>query len=471
MTIPKLADVVNMTENQLSDARNDLLAKIDELDEVVNSGGKWDDNQRKNYAGHVELLEAVTNAIGNTPQGLREKAEALRVVHNLSNVSKNANLFNGSVKTRPAWEDDPKKGFESDGQFLNAVVNMYRNGGTEDDRLKAVINAVGSDEYSRGSWESAGVAIPRGFLGTVLKTTSEQDFITSRMTPVAMGTTSLDIVARVDKDHRTSVTGGTIAYRTSETKTVELTKDKYETVSLKAHELNVATAATKQIMRDSPISIASLIESSFPEAIQYKRTEEYLFGDGNGRPLGALSSNNSALLTLDRTDGQADAVILSGQDIYNMRKRVYKYDQSVWIANIDLYDILSNLVIESPNNAGIVKLFYPQNPVAGMPDTLLGRPVIWTEFAPGVTSGNSGSDITEWDSKFLSCVNFSQMLYGYRSVDTMERSMHVRFLEREDLFLFTTEDDARPWWKTTLIPKRGVSTMSPFVTLSNTSVA
>ena len=467
----KVTDVVNMTESQLSDERTNILTKIDTLDEVVNAGGQWSEDQRKEYADHVARLEAVTNAIGNTSQGLREKAEALRVVHNLSNVSKNAGLFNGKITTRPAWEDDPKLGFKSDGEFLNSVVNLYKNGGTEDARLKAVINAVGSDEYSKGSWESAGLMIPRGFLGTVLSTPSEQDFITSRMTPVAMGASSVDINARVDKDHRTSVTGGTIAYRTSETKTVDLTKDKFEQISLKASELNVASAASKQLLRDSPVSIASLIESSFADAIQYKRTEEYLFGSGNGQPLGALNDNNTALLKLTRKAGQADAVILSGQDIYNVRKRVYRYDQAVWIANIDAYDIISNLVVESPNNAGIVKLFYPQSPVAGTPDSLLGRPIIFTEFSPGVTSGQDGSAITEWDNKFLSCVNFSQMLYGFRSVNSMERSMHVRFLEREDIFLFTTEDDARPWWKTVLTPKRGISTQSPFVTLLNTSTA
>jgi len=287
---------------------------------------------------------------------------------------------------------------------------------------------------------------------------------------VPMTTNSLDIPARVDKDHTTSVTGGTVAYRTAETKTVSLTKDQYEMVSLKLSELNVASAATRQIMQYSPISIAALIEQSQREAQQSKRMDEFLNGSGNGCPLGVLNVGNAALLEVDRTTGQADADILTGNDILLVRKRVYGYQNAVWIANIDLLEWVVKLCIESPNNAGVIKLFSPMDPASGRPDMLLGRPIYFTEYAPGIAT-DDGATIDEWSTHFLSCINFSQYLYGARGNGTMDRSIHVRFLEREEMFLFTSEDDGRPWWKTVMTPKNGISTQSPFVTLTNTSVA
>ena len=70
----------------------------------------------------------------------------------------------------------------------------------------------------------------------------------------------------------------------------------------------------------------------------------------------------------------------------------------------------------------------------------------------------------------LSCVNMSQYLYGELNQE-FNRSVHVRFSEREEVFQFVTSNDARPWWKTYLTPKKGVTTRSPFVTLTDTDVS
>jgi hypothetical protein len=61
------------------------------------------------------------------------------------------------------------------------------------------------------------------------------------------------------------------------------------------------------------------------------------------------------------------------------------------------------------------------------------------------------------------------MLFGERGTGNVTRSIHVRFLEREEVFMFTSYDDARPWWKDTFQPKNGGLTQSPFVVLSKTA--
>jgi hypothetical protein len=86
----------------------------------------------------------------------------------------------------------------------------------------------------------------------------------------------------------------------------------------------------------------------------------------------------------------------------------------------------------------------------------------------GIDTGD-GSAISEWKYNFLACVNATQMLYGERGTGEISRSIHVRFLEREEVFLFTSYDDARPWWKSTFQPKNGGLNLSPFVTLSKTA--
>ena len=200
-----------------------------------------------------------------------------------------------------------------------------------------------------------------------------------------------------------------------------------------------------------------------------KRIDELLLGNGNGSPLGVLNAANLALLKVDRVTNQRDNVIVSGMDVLNIAKRVYGYDKAIWIANHDLFAILATLCIESPNNAGIIKLFSPVEGGNGIMATLWGRPIFFTEYAPGVAT-STGSDISHWDDCFLSCINFSEMIYGELYTE-FNRSVHVRFSEREEVFQFVTANDARPWWKTVLTPKRGITTRSPFVALSNTDTS
>ena len=221
-------------------------------------------------------------------------------------------------------------------------------------------------------------------------------------------------------------------------------------------------------MADSPISIAALIDAGMRQEARSYRIDELLNGNGIGRPLGMLNANNASLITVLREVGQSTSSIVNGMNILKMRQRVWGYDNAVWLCSLDLYPIIFTLCIESPNNAGVIKLFAPGTG-AGLPDTLLGRPVIWTEYMNGISSGNDGNVISEWNDNFLACVNPTQMLFGERGTQNVTRSIHVRFLEREEVFMFTSYDDARPWWKSTFQPKNGGLTQSPFVVLSKTA--
>lgn len=471
-------DFKKMTYNELKDLRTSLLPVINTFSERIENGEKLlTPEERETLNVHVTELELINSVIENSDAGLLERGRTATIPGNTNNIANVFNTLSGNVSVKPNVENDPRFGFSTDRDFLLSVVNAYQ-GGPEalarnperiDDRLKAVVrNAVGDDEYSRGSWASAGVLIPDAMISRILSLTPEADFLTPRMTQIPMSVPTISIPARVDKNHSTSVTGGTRVYRTAETRTADKTKDVFELVKLEATEVVGESAATNMLMRYSPISIPALIESSMRLAAVDKRLDELINGQGNGTPLGFLNPANLALISVDRTAGQADTVIVSGRDIVRMSQRVWGYDNAIWIANWDLYEILSLVVHESPNNAGIVKMFSPMT--EGIGATLWGRPIFFTEYAPGIDSGQDGSQISEWATGFLSCVNMSQYLYG-ELYQEFNRSVHVRFSEREEVFQFVTSNDARPWWKTYLTPKKGVTTRSPFVTLTDTDVS
>jgi HK97 family phage major capsid protein len=462
-------DVIKMTVNQLQDERTRLITVTEVFDAKAD---KISPEDTQSYSEALDRIEAVQNALSKTNVGLGERKAALLATSRIANATSGLTFdFSKGVSTRPAWEDDKEKfGFRNQQEYLGAVINAYKHRSPDavDPRLKAaVMDAVGSDEFSKANWEAAGITVPRGFINTVMQLEPEADQLTSKMTRIPMTAPVVDIPCRVDKDHRTSVTGGFNVYRGKETASPTLSKNAMEMISLKAHELNGAAAATNQLMADSPLSIAALIDQGLRQEARSYRINELLNGNGIGRPLGMLNSANEALLTVLREAGQSTAVIVNGTNILKMRQRVWGYENAVWLCSLDLFPTIATLHIESPNNAGLVKLFYPAD--SANPDMLLGRPIVWTEYMNGITSGQDGSVISEWNSNFLACVNPTQMLYGERGTGTLTRSIHVRFLEREEVFLFTSFDDARPWWKSVLTPAKAGLTLSPFVVLSATT--
>lgn len=463
-------DFSKMKPEEIQESRENLMSVLNSYeDRVENKKETLSEADRTKWHEAIEEFTEVQNYFEKTDAGLAARSKTVTMGSDLNEVSNALRSLSGAIHTRPAFEDDPRFGFKTDNEFLREVVNAYKKPDAADNRIKAVVNAVGSDEYSRGNWQSAGILIPEAMIDRILSLTPEDDFITPRCTKIPMGASVVKIPARVDKDHSTSVTGGTRVYRTKETATVTKTKDKFEMVALDANEIVGEAAATNQLMRDSPISIASLIEASMKAANVDKRIDELLNGNGQGMPLGVLNPANLALIQVDRVANQSDSTIVSGMDVIKMAKRVWGYQNAIWIANHDLFEVLNTLVIESPNAAGIIKLFSPVEGGGGVMGTLWGRPLYFTEYANGIASGD-GSTISEWSDNFLSCINFSEMLYGERFTE-FNRSVHVRFSEREEVFQFVTENDARPWWKTYLQPKKGITTRSPFVTLNNTDTS
>jgi HK97 family phage major capsid protein len=253
-----------------------------------------------------------------------------------------------------------------------------------------------------------------------------------------------------------------VVYRKSEFQTSDKSKDSMELVSFKATELIGSAAVSDMLQRYSPVSVASMLRQAFSSAFDYKRMEEFLYGDGQGQPLGMFHpTNNPALIIQPRETAQAASDIVNGKNVLRMRSRAFRYNECYWICNPDLLFNIAQLHIESTNNAGILKYWAPG--VDGRPDTILGRPVIVTEHFNGINTG-TGTAVTDYTDQFLGLFNPNEYCYG-ELYEEEAVSAHVRFEERTKVYLFIKCDDGRSMWKTVLTPKRGKTTMSPFVVL------
>jgi len=389
---------------------------------------------------------------------------------------------------RSRAEDDPRYGFPNHREYLLSVMKNSQASSVpdvRDERLRPLalvpresdpadaaagggplaflqprawnpkfLAAAGSDE--QGSYQDSigGYAERTSLLPGLLTVGMENDPISGRTTAVPMGAVSVEILARTDKDHSSSVAGGFTVTRRPETVSPASSRSTLEKIKLRATSLFGVAFETEELLSDSVISFVALIDAGFRDQFAHHMIGERLRGTGGDQYLGILTALSASSLgptiSIAKETGQAAATIVTDNAL-KMRARCWGYGQAIWLANHDCYPQLAKLTI--PVGTGGVAV-YQQSLVEDRPDMLLGRPIFYTEYAS--TLGTQGD---------LICSNWSQFLEGlYQPLQSAE-SMHVRFLNHERTFKFWLRNCGAPWWRTALTPNQSTATLSPFVVL------
>jgi HK97 family phage major capsid protein len=345
-------------------------------------------------------------------------------------------------------QQDPRRGFSDIRDMFESVVNGAKTGQV-DNRLKPLA-AVGSDEHSTFADPFGGFLIPEQLMPGVMEVAPEADPTAGLVTQIRMNVPTVKINARVDKNHSSSVSGGLTVARESETGTGTSSRQKYEQVTLDAHDIVGVAYISDRLIESSPSSIVDLINAGFAQEFASKQLDEKLTGTGASEPEGIL--NADCLVTVAKETNQT-ADTINGDNLVKMRARSYNFGNSIWMANHDTYPQLAKAHLGGTNSDSQL---YQHSLVGDRPDTLLGRPIVYSEYCE--TLGDKGDIyLCDW-SQYL----WGTLVGGLRS----RESMHVRFLERERTLQVYTCNDGRAWWSAALTPVNGSNTLSPFVTLA-----
>lgn len=347
-------------------------------------------------------------------------------------------------------QEEARSGFKTPREFLLSVMK-HQTTGKVDKRLEGLhVKAAGSDEQMGSNDAYGGFLVPIGFSPDFLKLDPEADPIGSRTRMVPMERPAIRIPARVDKDHRTSVSGGLTVTRRPETIEHTSSRMQVEQIELTAHSLHGIAFATEEILMDSPQTFTALLADGFNDQFTYHMIGERLEGTGIGEYLGIL--NAPATITVEKEVGQQPETILY-DNLKKMRSRCWRYGEAVWMTNHDTVPDLMSLQ-QALGVAGAI-VWHP-NAREDFTETLLGRPLIVTEYTKAL--GQRGDIIL---------ANWKEYLEGiYQPLQSAE-SIHVRFVNHERAFKFWMRNAGQPWWKTSLTPKHSPKTLSPFVVLED----
>lgn len=443
---------------------DDEQAKIEKAAEADN-GGRFTDEQRAEWDKLNEEHAAKTEELATLKADLKRQNDraSRRAIDTAvprrtaadvgANVQPpNSDRNDGVTSQRLAAEDDPKKGFSDHREFFSAVMEAGHTNRV-DERLALCQSdrnaAAGSDEAGTYGNPVGGYLIPKGFSPNLLSVMAENDPIASRTTQIPMESAIVDIPARVDKNHSTSVSGGLRVYRRAETDTSASSRIEFEQVTLRAHGLFGLAYATEEILERSPNSFVALLDAGFRDEFTAKLIDERLNGSGVGMMEGVLSS--PALVSVAKETGQAADTIVY-ENVIKMRSRCWGYNNAVWLANHDCMPQL--MLLSQAVGTGGIPVWQP-SAREDYPDLLLGRPLFFTEFTE--TVGDQGDIVLG---------NWSQYLEGTLTGMNSAESVHVRFINHERTFKFWMENDGRCWWRSALTPRKSATTLSPYVVLA-----
>lgn len=345
-------------------------------------------------------------------------------------------------------EADPQRGFQSFGEFAQAVRAAGQRNAAVDERL--MIGAAAPSTFgNENAGGDGGFSIPPQYATEIWTHSLEQDSILPYTDNTEVSGNSMVL----PKDETTPWgTDGIRAYWQAEALAGTPTKPKLSITQMRLHKLMALVPITDELLADS-VAIGSYLSKKLPISIRWKTDEALLFGSGNGTPLGALNGN--AAVVQVKESGQATLTLLP----LNIAKMVARlpagsFGRSFWLINNDALPALwtlnsNNQILYLPYGGGTGPF---QNSPYG---TLLGRPIIVSQHAK---SFSSQGDISLLDMSYYRTITKAE---GIRT----DMSLHLYFDADAAAFRATYRIDGQPAIYNPINPANGSNTLSPFVQL------
>jgi len=337
------------------------------------------------------------------------------------------------------------KEFESTADFMASIWHQNLKG---QDRWRRIRN-----DYSSLDPATGGFLVPEALRAELLRVSLESAIVRPRARVIPMDSARVPFPAIDSTSHASSIFGGITATWTEEGGTLTETEAKFGRVVLQASKLATHCDVPNELLEDSIVSFAALIDQLLPEAIAYYEDTAFMTGSGVGQPLGVL--NSAALVTVTKETNQvADTIVWENLVKVYSRMLPASLGRAVWVANIDTFPELATMSLAIGTGGSAIWL---NNGAIGPPMTILGRPVIFTEKVPTIGGAGSGKDV--------SFLDFGYYLIGDRMQMRAESSIHAKFTTDLTTYRVIERVDGRGWLMSAITPANSSNTLSPFVCL------
>lgn len=349
-------------------------------------------------------------------------------------------------------EADPKRGFGSAGEFMQAVYQAEKPGQSIDARL--LLGGIGAAAPATFGNEAAGqdggFLVPPQFSQEIFKLSLGEDSLLPLTDNVEISGNSMAF----PKDETTPWgTNGIRAYWQGEASSAVATKPVLGLATLRLKKLMALVPTTDELLDDAN-ALTTYLPEKVALSIRWKTNESILFGAGNGVPVGALSSG--ATVTVAKESGQTTQTLLP-QNLAKMIARLPpgSFTNAVWIVNNDVLPALFTLSL------GNYPIYLPMAASVGGIQvspygTLLGRPVFVSQHA---NTFSSLGDVMLVD------LSYYQTITKAGGMQTAT-SMHLYFDADLTAFRTTFRMDGQSKIAAPIAPAKGSNALSPYIQLA-----
>jgi HK97 family phage major capsid protein len=350
----------------------------------------------------------------------------------------------------------PVDRFNSVGEYCKAIFEL-RSPSTRSDREEIIrkLDNVRTFQNSFSSEEpgAGGFLIPEIMRSELFQLALEESIVRNRATVIPMSTLRVPIPTVDDTSHATSVFGGIVFYWTEEAAAMTESQATFGRVTLDAKKLTGFFKVPAELLDDAP-AFGAWFDERVPAGLAWFEDISFMTETGAGTPQGFI--NCPASIAVTKQSGQTTGTIV-WENIVGMYSRMLptSLKNAVWICSIDTFPQLATMALSVGTGGGPVWIGGWSQPGSEMPPmTILGRPVIFTEKCPALS--------TTGDINF---VDLSYYLIGDRQQVRVDSSEHFLFQNNQVAYRLISRVDGRPWLNSALTPHNNGPSLSPFVQL------
>lgn len=304
---------------------------------------------------------------------------------------------------------------------------------------------------AEGDGSTGGYLVPTEFSSEILRIALETSVVRANGARVInMTKPELEIPAlNMSSNAKGSIYGGVVAEWTEEAEEKSAGNPTFKKVKLKVKKLAGYTESSDELDSDAIVSLGSLLSEMFGEVIAFEEDYAFLNGDGVGKPLGITVA--PAFITVSRNSASK---IVTDDVIDILARFKGNLSRAKWVINQATLPSICKLMDENDNY-----IWFPGNSGSisqAMPGTLYGIPVVITEKAPTLTEAGG-----------IMLCDFGFYLIGDRQGITIAESMHYKFRTDQKCWRVVKRVDGQPWMDSAITPRKGGSTLSPFVGIAS----
>lgn len=409
----------------------------------------------------ADLIKGVAKNVTDVQTRLKSLDELEGRVKKIEAWGERAAIAAEKIAATPKGEgsEEARFGFKSFGHFANEIKQAGITKRMTPTLEKAyasemVIKAAAGMGETVGS--DGGFLVPPEFSNKIFERVYDNDLLKRcDMYTVSGNTLTFPRNSETSRANGSRF-GGVRGYWAAEGDTATASRPKFGTFTLKLHKLIAISPVTEELLQDSATALETYLFRCFTDEINFLVGDALMNGTGAGQPVGML--NAACTISVSKETGQSAATI-NTQNVVKMWARMWAPSRAnaVWFINQDIESQLYTMTL-GVGTAGVVTYMPPGGLSQAPYATLMGRPVIPTEF--NATLGTVGDIVL---------ADLSQMVAISKGGVNNATSMHLYFATDEQAFRSTFRVDAQPWWSSALTPFKGSATQSPFITLATRS--